>query len=192
VGYVAGGRNLFYRDCVESALGLLLCMAKLKALKRSISRSGNQWEDVVQEAFVTSMTKAFGKDYFDKYLHKAMVNIALNTIRRNNQDSILSANLQKLLPLVNLESLDLICDVHRVFEKEGYHPDQIHACYLYFCADFSLREIVKIYGQTHTSWRRFFDRTRTLFRKELKDYRFLSTRKEEVLPGSSRAVPSGK
>jgi len=168
-------------------------MAKLKALKRSIGKAGDQWEDVVQEAWVSSMTRVFGKDYFDKYLHKAMVNIALNTLRRNNQQKLVFADLQKLLPMVNLESLDLICDVHRVFEQAGYHPDQIHACYLYFCADFSLREIVKIYGQTHTTWKRFFDRTRTLFRKELKDYRFLPTRAEEgSASGSGGAVPSGK
>jgi len=186
------GHNLFWCACAAGALCLLLGMAKLKALKRSIGKSGNEWEDVVQEAWVSSMTKVFGKEYFDKYLHKAMVNIALNTLRRNNQDALLSANLQKLLPLVNLESLDLICDVHRVFEKEGYLPNEIHACYLYFCADFSLREIVKIYGKTHTTWRRFFDRTRTLFRKELKDYRFLPTRKKGSAPRSGGAVPPRK
>jgi len=167
-------------------------MAKLKTVKRSIGKKGLAWEDVVQEAFVVSMTKAFGKDYFDKYLHKAMVNIALNTLRRNNQDALLVANLKSLLPLVNLESLDLICDVHRVFEKSGYHPNEIHACYLYFCADFSLREIVAIYGQSHTTWKRLFDRTKTLFRKELKDYRFIPTRTEEGPNGANGTLPPGK
>ena len=148
-------------------------MAKLKTVKRSIGKKGLAWEDVVQEAFVVSMTKAFGKDYFDKYLHKAMVNIALNSLRRNNREQDLRANLKNLLPLVNLESLDLIVDVHRVFEKAGYHPNEIHAVYLFFCANFSLREIVGIYGQSHTHWRRFFNRTKTLFRKELSDYKFI-------------------
>ena len=168
-------------------------MAKLKTLKQSIGKAGGkQWEDVVQEAFVQSMTKAFGKDYFDKYLHKAMVNIALNVLRRNNQDALLVTNLTKLLPLVNLESLDLICDVHRVFEKAGYHPNEIHACFLYFCASFSLREIVAIYGQTHTTWKRFFDKTKTLFRKELRDYRFLPTRQEAGAEGPNGTIPPGK
>lgn len=148
-------------------------MAKLKTVKRSIGKAGLQWEDIAQQAFVESMTKAFGRDYFNKYLHKAMVHIAINSLRRTNQDKVLVSNLKQLVPLVNLESLDLIVDVHRVFETAGYHPNEVHACFLFYCANFSLREIVAIYGQSHTHWRRFFNRTRTLFRKELSDYKFI-------------------
>lgn len=165
-------------------------MAKLKTLKKSIQPA--DFEDVAQEAFLQSMTKAFGKDYFEKYLHKAMVNIALNSLRRNNKDEELAKNLTRMLPLVNLESLDLICDVHRIFREGSYTPPQIHACYLYFCANFSLREIAKVHGGTHTDWRRLFNKTRTLFRKELSDYSFLSPRKKASSKGSNGTVPKGK
>ncbi len=165
-------------------------MAKLKELKKSLGKA--DFEDVAQEAFMQSMVKAFGKDYFEKYLHKAMVNIALNSLRRNNKDADLSRNLTRMMPLLNLESLDLICDVHRLFRSAEYTSKQIHACYLYFCANFSLREIAKLYGGTHTQWRRLFNKTRTLFRKELSDYRFLSPRKKAGTKGSNGTVPAGK
>ncbi len=147
-------------------------MARIAKLAETLGPT--TWQDVSQEAFVLSMQKAFGKDYFDKYMHKAMINIALNSIRRSNRDVDLLANLAKLSPLLNLEGLDLIIDVHRVFESEHYTPKEIHSCYLFFCANFSLREIAKIYkSKSHTEWKRFFDRTKAVFRKALKDYQFV-------------------
>jgi len=165
-------------------------MARLKELKKTLSTA--DFEDVAQEAFMQSMVKAFGKDYFEKYLHKAMVNIALNSLRRNNKDADLTRNLTRMMPLLNLESLDLICDVHRLFRSAEYTQKQIHACYLYFCANFSLREISRLYGQNHTYWRRLFNRTKTLFRKELSDYKFLSPRKKAGTKRSNGTVPKGK
>ena len=165
-------------------------MAKLRHLKKSLQSA--DFQDVAQEAFLKAMTKAFGKDYFEKYLHKAMVNIALNSLRRTNREEDLAKNLTKMLPLVNLESLDLICDVHRIFREGNYTAVEVHACYLFFCAEFSLREIAKIHGRSHTEWRRLFNRTRTLFRKELSDYSFLSPRKKASSKGSNGTVPKGK
>jgi len=153
-------------------------MARLSSLKKAIGPKA--WEDIAQQAWVVSMNKAFGKEYFDKYLYKAMVNIALNSLRRNNKEQDLIDNLTKLSPTLNLESLDLICDVHRVFQGAGYNPNQIHACYLFFCANFSLREIVGLYGMNPMTWKRFFDKTRTLFKKELRDYQHLRPRKKEA------------
>lgn len=173
--------------CTQSMLELLYqIMAKLKHLKKSLGPMA--FEDVAQEAFLQSMAKAFGKDYFEKYLHRAMVNIALNSLRRTNREEDLAKNLKSMLPLVNLESLDLICDVHRIFRTAEYTNEQVHACYLYFCANFSLREVVKIYGKSHTEWRRFFNKTRMLFRKELSDYRFIPTREEPSSKGSNRTI----
>lgn len=152
-------------------------MARIGKLAKSLGASA--WEDVAQEAFVLSMQKAFGKDYFDKYMHKAMINIALNSIRRSNRDADLITNLAQLSPLLNLEGLDLIVDVHRVFEGHHYNPRQIHACYLFFCANFSLREIANLYNnKSHMEWKRFFDKTRTIFRKELLAYKLVPPRKE--------------
>lgn len=165
-------------------------MAKLKDLKKSLSTA--DFEDVAQEAFAQSMKKAFGKGFFDQYVHKAMVNIALNSLRRNNRDEDLTRNLTRMMPLLNLESLDLICDVHRLFRSAEYTPNQIHACYLYFCANFSLREIAKLYGGNHTAWRSLFNKTRTMFRKELSDYKFLSPRKKASTKRSNGTVPTGK
>lgn len=166
-------------------------MARIGKLAKSLG--SNAWEDVAQEAFVLSMEKAFGKEYFDRYMHKAMINIALNSIRRSNRDENLIANLAQLSPLLNLEGLDLIVDVHRVFESNHYNPRQIHACYLFFCANFSLREIAKIYNnKSHTEWKRFFDKTRTIFRKELRAYKLISPREEAAKRSDRTLSPEDK
>lgn len=165
----------------------------MKALKIKL---GDEWDDVLQEAFLKTIKKKMTTEHFKRYLFMTIRNTALDKIKvqRQRQESLYQHYSDNSVKQdIFADGIEVIVDVRNFFKHHSYSNSQILALYMHFLGGISQAGLSKMFGGTQQKWGVFLYGTKALMKEELSDYGYLSPRKETepeqgTITALSRAV----